>query len=108
MTGTQRMHVLWMVVVVLAVSWCLAPPSGALALVSFKSLGIDQKTMEVTDPARLTEMGMKTVRKGDRISVTGTEDRRHQILNQRTGERLIYPPGRESVPGTAKKPGARR
>jgi hypothetical protein len=94
--------------IVLGVAWVMLAPSEGFALVSFKSLGIDQTTMEVTDPARLREMGMKTVRKGDRIVVTGTEDRRHQILNQRTGEKLIYPPAEEGAPRGAKRPGGSR
>jgi hypothetical protein len=91
MRRRKREGATWIVIAVLAAVWIMLTPSTGLTLLSFKSLGIDQKSMQVEDPSKLKEMGMKDVKKGDRITVTGTEDKRFSFFNSRTGEKLIYP-----------------
>jgi hypothetical protein len=79
------------IVTALMVVCLILVPAITSALMSFASLGVDQKTMQVVEPARLKAMGMKDVRRGDTISIDGTRDKRFAIVNRRTGETLIYP-----------------
>jgi hypothetical protein len=68
-------------------SFVLAPAI-AHALVSFKGMGIDPKTMQVEDPSILKAYGMKDVKAGDGITISKDADGKVYFLNNRTGERL--------------------
>ena len=77
---------------ILLLSWIGSPAPG-LALIALPAdIGIDYKTMKVTQAEKLIATGMKNVRNGDTISLGASREGKILIKNIRTGEELIYPP----------------
>ena len=77
---------------ILLLSWIGSPAPG-LALIALPAdIGINYKTMKVTQAEKLIAAGMKTVRNGDSISLRASQEGKILIKNIRTGEELIYLP----------------
>ena len=77
---------------ILLLSWIGSPAAG-LALIALPAdIGVNYRTMKVTQAEKLIAAGMKNVRNGDSISLRASPEGKILIKNIRTGEELIYPP----------------
>ena len=77
---------------ILLLSWIGSPVPGLALMALPADIGINYKTMKVTQAEKLIAAGMKTVRNGDSISLRASQEGKILIKNIRTGEELIYLP----------------
>jgi hypothetical protein len=57
-------------------------------------IGINYQTMTVKNAAKLTAVGMKDAKNGDRITMSVSKEKKLIFKNLRTNEELSYPPER--------------
>jgi hypothetical protein len=82
------------VFVALLVMIYLLSPINGYALIELPNIGINYRTMKVTQSAKLTAAGMKSARNGDKIFMQRKKDGFFFFKNLRTNEELTYPPAK--------------
>jgi hypothetical protein len=80
-------------VALLVMLYLLAPISG-YALTKLPDIGIDYRTMTVTQAVKLTAAGMKDAKNGDKIFMRTTTEGVFFFKNLRTNEELSYLPAK--------------
>jgi hypothetical protein len=90
-TGKSRL-LLSVFAAILLLCWIGSPAPG-LALIALPAdIGIDYRTMRVTQAEKLIAAGMKNVQNGDAVSLrAASREGKILIRNIRTGEELLYP-----------------
>lgn len=72
-------------------SWIVSPPC-VQALVALPDVGINYRTMTVTQAKKLIAAGMKDVKNGDKMTMVSVPKEKTLIFkNLRTNEELSYP-----------------
>lgn len=81
---------------ILLLSWIGSPAPGWPLVALPADIGIDYRTMKVTQADKLIAAGMKNVQNGDSVTLRAApREGKILIRNVRTGEELLYPSGKQ-------------